>query len=488
MAEPTITAVEALCAELILELGHSPAAADVKAIHEKLHEPLRVAIGGRLKAGKSTLVNALIGQRVAQVDAGECTKSVYWYRYGDDPRIEVTTTDGHSYGVPFVEGTVPADLGRPPESIDRVQVWLRVPALKDMVIIDTPGLETLNEQYSARTKEFLGVGAAEQRAVSHADVLVYLMTQPKDPDLVTLESFRNAFPGGQLSALNAIGVLSRIDTLSGDDDPWPAARSNTAKYTQKLRTVLATITPVIGKLGETVECGALTERHFNSLLQIAAVEPPVWAMMRRSATQFATYVKCDVQVGARDELLSLLGFYAAKRSVEWVRSGRCPNLASLVDALRSESGIDELQSLFASAFSSRAAVLKAGVSLAQLTAVYWTHHRSHPALKDLLDRLEALERQPVMHQLEEARIMRLMAAGQVELPEERLDEIRRMVTAVDPAAKVGLEPGAGATEIAAAAAAKESEWNGIEQTVPFSKNDVPRAMKLSYALLRSSLR
>ena len=40
------------------------------------HGPLRVAIAGRVKAGKSTLLNALVGERLAPTDAGECTRLV----------------------------------------------------------------------------------------------------------------------------------------------------------------------------------------------------------------------------------------------------------------------------------------------------------------------------------------------------------------------------------------------------------------------------
>ena len=46
----------------------------------RLDEPLRVAIAGRVKAGKSTLLNALVGERLAATDAGECTRIVTWYR------------------------------------------------------------------------------------------------------------------------------------------------------------------------------------------------------------------------------------------------------------------------------------------------------------------------------------------------------------------------------------------------------------------------
>ena len=62
----------------------------------RLDEPLRVAIAGKVKAGKSTLLNALVGEQVAPTDAGECTRVVTWYRDGPSPRITVQPTDARA--------------------------------------------------------------------------------------------------------------------------------------------------------------------------------------------------------------------------------------------------------------------------------------------------------------------------------------------------------------------------------------------------------
>ena len=54
--------------------GHRRTTRRLVAVRDRLDEPLRVAIAGRVKAGKSTLLNALVGERLAPTDAGECTR------------------------------------------------------------------------------------------------------------------------------------------------------------------------------------------------------------------------------------------------------------------------------------------------------------------------------------------------------------------------------------------------------------------------------
>ena len=41
---------------------------------QRLAEPLRIAIAGMVKAGKSTLLNAIMGEEIAPTDTGECTR------------------------------------------------------------------------------------------------------------------------------------------------------------------------------------------------------------------------------------------------------------------------------------------------------------------------------------------------------------------------------------------------------------------------------
>ena len=60
----------------VLEVARPELQPTVYSVIAGLGEPRRLAIAGRVKAGKSTLVNALVGRMVAPTRAGECTKVV----------------------------------------------------------------------------------------------------------------------------------------------------------------------------------------------------------------------------------------------------------------------------------------------------------------------------------------------------------------------------------------------------------------------------
>ena len=86
--------VAALCDEVGPRVGPTGRRRRCCDVRRRLDEPLRVAIAGRLKAGKSTLVNALIGRRVAPTEVGECTRIVTQFRYGTADRVDVVRRDG----------------------------------------------------------------------------------------------------------------------------------------------------------------------------------------------------------------------------------------------------------------------------------------------------------------------------------------------------------------------------------------------------------
>lgn len=85
----------------------------------------------------------------------------------------------------------------------------------------------------AETAPLLGFPATR----TTVETLGTRLAEPRN-DLAAIEAVRSSAGGLRLGAANMIGELSRIDTLSGDDDPWPAARRPTSRRALQPRTAL----------------------------------------------------------------------------------------------------------------------------------------------------------------------------------------------------------------------------------------------------------
>src|ERR1044072_152155 len=76
-------------------------------IGRRLNQPIRIALAGTLKAGKSTLVNALVGEDIAPTDATEATRIVTWFRNGPTPKVTANHRGGRRSHVPIARNGGP---------------------------------------------------------------------------------------------------------------------------------------------------------------------------------------------------------------------------------------------------------------------------------------------------------------------------------------------------------------------------------------------
>ncbi|BAS10721.1 isoniazid-induced protein IniC [Arthrobacter sp. Hiyo4] len=212
MKESISAGVADLIQDALLVYADDPAAAAaLETYARRLSEPLRLAVAGMVKAGKSTLLNAIIGEEIAPTDTGECTRIVTWYRYGHTPRITAYPVAGEPHILPLkrVDGRLVFVLGNArAEDTERLVVEWPSPALRELTLIDTPGIASLSEDVSARSTDFL----IPVDAPSEADAIIYLMRHMHASDLRFLESFRDT-EAGRSGTVNALAVLSRADEI-----------------------------------------------------------------------------------------------------------------------------------------------------------------------------------------------------------------------------------------------------------------------------------
>ncbi|MFN8021081.1 MAG: dynamin family protein [Acidimicrobiales bacterium] len=418
-----------LCADTLGRLAPGPGRRMVEAVDDRLRAPLTVTVAGGVSSGKSTLVNALLGQRIAAVDAGECTRVVTEFRFGAYERAEVIGVDGSTSVVALDRGRMPEHLGRPPEQIDRVVVHLSNALLRDLAVVDTPGINTTSEANAATSARFLGItdreGAQTAAAVGRAEALVFLLPVLRKADADVLRGFASLLGGTTLSAASSVAVLSKVDRLDRSTDPVTAARPIAARMAAELRGVVSEVVPVVGLVAETARAGVFTEADARALQAVAAVDDPIDRDdLFLSPEDFLRSDLIDLDVAVRRRLLAMLDLAGLQIGVEAIDAG-ARTAAALLEVLERRSGFDALRTAVIGRFAGRAEVFKAQAALADLRrATYLQDDPANaPALRALRGPLERIELDGSMHQLRVLQLASAVASGDLQLPAELFDDV-----------------------------------------------------------------
>jgi hypothetical protein len=453
-----------LCEFGLRTLGEGPLRDRILAIRAGLQEPLRVAVAGRVKAGKSTLVNALVRERIAPTGVGECTKVVTWFRYGFPERVTVEPRAGTPFDLPI--GTtyaLPDSLGAEPESIARVVVTLSIEALRTMTIIDTPGLASANVAYSAATRELLAIDDASRDAVSNSDAVVFVISEGatrEDADALT--AVRRTSGGPRASAVHSIGVLSKVDLLGDGSDVSERAATAAARQAELLRAMVSTVVPVIGLLAETAATGTFTEADAQQLVRLAALDRRDRERLLISPDRFRA-ADGGADQAAHERLLAMLDMYGIARCLEAVDHG-VVDATSLVRRLTELSGVGRLQALLDETFANRADALKADRALLALERLAFRPDEpsSAAALGSLRNEIERVRLLPEMHVLSQIRALQACLDGAADgIPAELESELRRLLGGVTSRARLGLQAESSRADIQAEAIRGVTRWRAF---------------------------
>jgi 50S ribosome-binding GTPase len=439
----------------------------------RLDEPLRVALAGTLKAGKSTLLNALVGERIAATDAGECTRLVTWYRDAPSAAVVREDLDGRRASVPFTrdgEGLrIDLDGVGDPARVGRLLVDWPSRGLADATLVDTPGLESIRETNSRRTLSFV---TPDDRP-SGADAVVYLMRHAHRSDVGFLEAFADLAQGGAggLGAVGASGtvvVLSRADEVGGGGlDAVTTAGQVAQAYREDpaLRPLCQTVVAVDGLLAETAR--TLRQSEFTALRALArapraevdalllsadrftAAEPP--AVVAEALASDPDGVRLDEP--ARRGLMERFGVFGIRSATTVLRRGArtgrgVVDSPSLAEELVRRSGLGELRDVLGSRVLGRRDVHQARSALLAVDLVLGRAPR--PDAGPVAAELERLL--TGAHAFTEQRLLAALRQGQVTLPEGTAAEAERLLGGDGPGAaeRLGLADGGSGDERAAA--------------------------------------
>ena len=140
---------------------------------EKPYSQLKLAIMGEVKSGKSTLVNAIVGSEVSEVDVLEATSSIINIFYNEEETYEIDQ--------------------------NCINIGINSDVLKDISIVDTPGLKSITSENENKSIQY----------IQNADIILYVF----DSTHIGQEDIKDAVELIASYGKPIVGVLNKGDLL-----------------------------------------------------------------------------------------------------------------------------------------------------------------------------------------------------------------------------------------------------------------------------------
>jgi hypothetical protein len=413
-------------------------------LHQRLsrfEEPLSVAVAGPWQSGKSTLINALVGEEIAPIEAADAAATgplvFTWYQDGTEPRAFAYPADRELPVIRSVRG-MQVDIGQwQPAPVNDIVVSWPARTLRHTTLVDTPALPTGEGDSVATT--------ATEQVLRDADVVLYLTRDGRDADLQFLRRPQQGMVVRQ-AAVNLLLVLSRADELGGGRiDALLAARQLARRHHRDPR-VGALCLGVVAVSGLVTLAGRmLSEPDFAALAALARIPRPELERCLLSTDRFVSAaIPAPVAAETRRGLLDRLGIFGVRLATTLIRTGS-DSRAKLAAELVQRGGLAELRETLTRCFIDRRGVFKARSALVALESLLRTEPR--PGVEKLFAELEHLLANA--HDLREIRLLSWLRGRRVGFDGELAVEARRLIgeNGTDLVARLGVDHRATSTEL-----------------------------------------
>lgn len=236
------------------ELSDIAGSLGAKSLKERLDRDLvkkmeedrfHLVVVGEFNHGKSSFVNALLGETVLPVGVTPTTAAIHHLKYADTAEATVVYADGRREGIPFTDTRrFAVGGGSTADDVDYLEVGYPAPLLKERILlVDTPGVNDLSLQRADITYSY----------IPRADAVLFLL----DAGQILKESERQFLQDKLLKASRdkIVFVITKWDILNADEQKEALAYARTQLATLVKDPVVFPISAETalqgGKMGES---------------------------------------------------------------------------------------------------------------------------------------------------------------------------------------------------------------------------------------------
>lgn len=349
---------------------------------DSMSKPCRLAVTGRVKSGKSSLINVLLGFDYAVVGTSETTATINIFQYGkpkfSNKPILCEFMDGTS------EWMSKADLdslqGFSNEVISKISqikclnYFIDDERLIDTILIDTPGIDAVvgedGDAHQIQTEAFLGLRKRHENETislsNNADaVLLLLGDVAHESDI----DFINAFLSnrGNLSSLNTIAVMSQIDLT----DERIAFRNEMAKDRyNRLSSYVNGVLPVSAGLKRYLPTYDTAARIKNVVSKVSSIDTLNKILLRSAKMYFLPKIPgVDISLEERKSIFpDGIPFRCFAVVAKILYENDIDTALNLINEI---SGIDTLKDTLNIQFFCRSKQIKSEIAIKKVLSLIW---------------------------------------------------------------------------------------------------------------------